>query len=48
MSVAEELRMEGRVEGRVEGIRELAELIKSGMSVDEALQAINNETSKSD
>ena len=45
MSVAEKLRMEGRVEGRVEGIRELAGLIRSGMSVDEALQAIDSETS---
>ena len=45
MSVAEKLKLEGRVEGRVEGIRELAELIRSGMSVDEALQAIDSETS---
>ena len=45
MSVAEKRWLEGRVEGRVEGIRELAELIRSGMSVDEALQAIDSETS---
>jgi len=33
--------VEGKVEGRIAGANELAELIKSGLSVDEALRRIN-------
>ena len=47
MSVADELRMEGRVEGRVETLRELSELINSGMSAEDALQRISEETNVS-
>ena len=37
MSVKEKLQMEARWEGNIEGIQELAGLIKSGLSVDEAM-----------
>ena len=35
---------EGRVEGRVEGIARLAELIRNGLSLDEALKVVEEET----
>ena len=56
MSVAEELRMEGRLEGIEEGIQQgiqqgvqqgvtmLAELIKAGLSLEEALEKVNGNT----
>ena len=51
MSIAEKHRNEGRVEGRTEGAEKgvsagaskIVELIKSGLSPDEALRKVNEE-----
>ena len=58
MSVREKIQMEARWEGRLEGreegmaegmaegMRILADLIKSGLSVDEAMKKLNSKTKK--
>ena len=47
MSIAEkhknEGRVEGRAEGRTEGASKMLELIKSGLSPDEAFRKVNEE-----
>ena len=45
LSIAEKIRQEGRAEGKAEVMREFVDLIKSGMSADEALQVIGSRTS---
>ena len=44
MSVAEKLRLEGIQEGIQQGAAKVVELIKAGLSPDEALEEINDST----
>ena len=43
MTIAEKYRNEGWVDGEEAGVNKIAELIKSGLSVDEALHKFNEE-----